>query len=1068
MTNACTTVLAASDASPTLMILLAALVGAIWVVLYFIPIGAHRPAGENEQSDQPPEDRTKWLISPLRILAGTGTLWLAAIAAETMILLATDWPIWIIAALGAICIDVIVMLYALERRTVSGRAGMAVCGMRVALVLGVIIMLAQPTWSAALDEEYRPGVAILIDNSASMHLPEIQMTDAGKGRLAETFSLAKRPVHLDTLTAELRSLGEDLDEWRKMLAEMGLETPEQRGKQLAIRRHSIHRKANDWRDRIDVHLKEIASPDVVRLKLDDETVTGLGKLKAMLSMRVSTSLKTVAELTDVSDPEKLARGYDRLGDAVAETVSAVVDAAAIPPTLSPKVDEAFYATLSDATRKKIDELSAKTRFALARDVLLHKGETGKDPSILDRLGEEFDVSLYEFASKPSELDVSTFAQADAAPKRQTTTRPGKLPDKLQVTDMSAALAEMMTLAEKSRLAGVVILSDARHTAGGHPESYARTLGQAGSPIYPIVIGSDNPPPDAAIANLNSPESVSPGDELLVDASCKLDGLAGKTVRLVLTDGDVEVDEKTVTVGAAEQLRKRIQMSDKPTTPGLHLYRLRIDPLPGEIDEGNNDFSFSVNVTEGDTNLLIVEHRPRWEYRYVKNLFLGRDDAVKLQHVLLEPDRITGEPDRPRVHASAARPKEDAEATALPKNKEEWLKFDVIILGDLPPSALDADTLDILKTFVEDRGGTIIFIAGRGYMPHAYGRTPLTELLPVRFVPGVAEKMPETTFRIALTPAGKRHVVTQQDTDSETNEKIWDSIPEIGWRRAIINAKPGATVLAYARAEDAPNMEDATTTAQRTAQLAKITKYQRSRAIISSHNVGTGSVMFMGFDRTWRMRYRVGDTYHHKLWGQILRWATSDRLRSGTNLVKLGSDRSRYGAGNPVRIRANILDKDLTPVKNADVTIEIFRNDKLILRRRLKDAEDSPGRYSADLGKLPGGAYRAVLVGDAVTRILAEEGQADSVSTEFSVDSSLSAEQVELTADRGMAARLADKSGGRVLEANQAKRLLRLLASRVEQDELPAQFPLWDSWWLLIALLILAGGEWLIRKRTGLT
>ena len=1059
-------------ASPLVMLILAALVCAIWAVLYFLPIGHTRSDDPRAQGDQPQADRTKWVMSPLRMAVGTGALCLVAAAAETMIILATDWPIWVIAAIGGICVEVVMLLYALERRTVSRRAGAAICGMRVALVLGVIVMLAQPTWSAAIDEEYRPGVAVLIDNSASMHLPEIQMTPASKARLAETFSLADRPVHLDILETELRTLADDLETWRRTLAEMGSATPKDRGKDLAVKRHSIHKGANNWLDKTASHVKETASPDIAKLKLPAAAISELGRVRAGLSTRISTGLKSIADMTDISDPAGLAKAYDRLKAAIADTAAAVVDIAAILSPLAAEVDEAFYTSLPPKTRNQLDTLSARTRFQLARDVLLYKSDSGKEANILDRLRDKFAVSLYEFAAKPSELDVRKFAESPLAPRtqptRQATTMPTKLPDELQLTDLSAALAEMLGLADDSRLVGVIVLSDARHTALGHPESYARNLGQAGVPIYPIVIGSDNPPPDAAIASVNSPEAISPGDDLLVDASCKLDGLAGKTVHMVLTDGDREVDEKTVTVGEFEQLRKRVQMSDKPRAPGLHLYRLRIDPLPGEIDAGNNDFSFSVNVTEGDTNLLIIENRPRWEYRYVKNLFLGRDESVKLQHVLLRPDHITGEPDRPTIHASATRGKEASEATALPKNKEEWLKFDVIILGDLPPSVLDAETLDILKKFVDDRGGTLIFIAGRAYMPHAYGRTVLAELLPVRFIPGVAAKMPERVFKIALTPEGRNHIVTRQDTDPETNAKIWNSLPEIYWRRAIIDAKPGAAVLAYAKADDEPTMDQAVSTAQRTEQMTKIVKYQRSRALVSAHNVGTGRVMFMGFDRTWRMRYRVGDTYHHKLWGQVLRWATSDRLRSGTNLVKLGSDRSRYGSESPVRIRANIIDKDLSPVKDADVTIEVYRDEKLVLRRKLLGGKDSPGRYSADLGKLPGGAYRAVLGGDTVTRILAEEGQADSVSTEFSVDSTLSAEQVELTADRGMAGRLADKSGGRVFEANEAKKILRLLAARTDEEQLPAQFPLWDSWWLLIALLMLAGGEWLTRKRAGLT
>ena len=49
-------------------------------------------------------------------------------------------------------------------------------------------------------------------------------------------------------------------------------------------------------------------------------------------------------------------------------------------------------------------------------------------------------------------------------------------------------------------------------------------------------------------------------------------------------------------------------------------------------------------------------------------------------------------------------------------------------------------------------------------------------------------------------------------------------------------------------------------------------------------------------------YKVGDTYHHRLWAQIMRWATAGRLPAGTEHVKLGSDRVRYRAGERITLR----------------------------------------------------------------------------------------------------------------------------------------------------------------------
>ncbi len=81
------------------------------------------------------------------------------------------------------------------------------------------------------------------------------------------------------------------------------------------------------------------------------------------------------------------------------------------------------------------------------------------------------------------------------------------------------------------------------------------------------------------------------------------------------------------------------------------------------------------------------------------------------------------------------------------------------------------------------------------------------------------------------------------------------------------------------------------------------EFEKNHALVVAQHVGMGQVLFIGFDSTWRMRYRVGDTYHHKFWGQVMRWATASKLPAGTNLVKLGTDRARYGPHENITARA---------------------------------------------------------------------------------------------------------------------------------------------------------------------
>jgi hypothetical protein len=532
---------------------------------------------------------------------------------------------------------------------------------------------------------------------------------------------------------------------------------------------------------------------------------------------------------------------------------------------------------------------------------------------------------------------------------------------------------------------------------------------------------------------------------------------------------------------------------------------------------NNTFPLSVMVADDRTKLLIIEGRPSWEFRYIKNLFSGRDRTVALQYVLLEPDRIEGIPPLPTIEASASRPFEEVEATALPKDEAEWMKFDAILLGDVPPRFLSDEQLKILRRFVTERGGTLIIDSGPRYMPHAYADTPLADLLPVTFKPAQDTNpvslqnpgepyvvSPEKSFRIALTAEGRESVIMRQKTSPLENQEVWDSLPDLYWRHPILKTKEGATILAYALPPGAPAFlkpatsaapaatassatpAAATATASapspsatrsaeaRAAELAAAATeldrqrrdYEREHALIAFQNVAMGKVMFLGTDHTWRLRYRVGDTYHHRLWGQILRWATANKLPVGTDTVKIGTDHSRYPPHTTVRVQAKITKKDFTPVIAGDVAVNVYAGDVLKLHKKLEYAQGSAGMYAADLGEFSGGTYRVELDAPAAKPILAEQ-HADKVATEFSVDPSTPAEQADLVPNRGFLKRLTSQTGGVMVDASKAERVLETLGPPTEHTKDSREFILWNSWYLLVTMLLLATAEWLLRKKVGL-
>lgn len=232
-------------------------------------------------------------------------------------------------------------------------------------------------------------------------------------------------------------------------------------------------------------------------------------------------------------------------------------------------------------------------------------------------------------------------------------------------------------------------------------------------------------------------------------------------------------------------------------------------------------------------------------------------------------------------------------------------------------------------------------------------------------------------------------------------------------------------------------------------------------------------MALNFDSTWRLRYRKGDPYHHRLWAQMLRWATSDRLAAGNDRVRLGADQPVYAADEPVRVRARLRDGERRPVSSAAVSItvsssgEVEGAEDVVVRKRLDSVADAPGMYAVDLGLLaPAKRYRiSVEVEDPEHPELAE--RARGVTTEIHVEPAGGPELAELSAHRGLADQLAGSTNARVLAADEASDLGELFGPGNRVVVVEDRYPLWYSWPLLLVALLAATGEWAIRKKAGL-
>mgnify|MGYP001021872687 CR=1 FL=1 len=719
--------------------------------------------------------------------------------------------------------------------------------------------------------------------------------------------------------------------------------------------------------------------------------------------------------------------------------------------------QAQWNGLPEATKETVRAYCETTRVALACDLLTRPG-AGSEP-FLKRLGSRYDLDLYAFGrnlARTTEEDVKGgLASTGGTALVDTYFR--------SATDFTAALEGLLKEIPSEQLAGVLLLSDGIHNADTSVLPVTRRFAAQGVPVAGVLVGGTRLPFDVALADVVAPESVFLGDRVRMAATIKATGAIGKKVKVQLACGGEVVDEAQLDI-SSDDWQREVRLTHEPKTNGVVRYEVRAETLEGELFRDNNAWLADVAVSDDRINVLLVDDQPRWEFRYLRNLFFGRDKSVHLQSWLVHPDKLGGAAEAALPPASATRKFGDAESGGWPVSRDEWRAFDVIILGDLDPSILTPQVQEEIRACVADRGALLVTVAGPRAMPHAFpAGSPLAELVPYTVRPQESYwQGPEPAFRLQLTPAGQSHPVMLQSGSLSENEDVWRSLPAFDWRLPV-TAKDGAEVLAVAAPEGGEQEKVLTDVRQAVTHLEDVMQSRARHALIAAQRVGRGKVLGLAFDRTWRLRYRIGDVRHHRFWGQVMRWGLGERLRAGQERFRVGTDRLVYGPEDSISVMARVLGEDFAGVENAELEAVLRTGEgREITRTRLAPRADSHGFYEALLppqGRA-GACQLEVVRLDSVAR--------ERVETSLLVTASRRPiEMGDVRPSKAVLEALAKGTGGKVVSPDALGSLAELFGEgrRVVQER--REYALWNNPFVLILLGVLLTLEWLLRKKGGL-
>jgi hypothetical protein len=397
--------------------------------------------------------------------------------------------------------------------------------------------------------------------------------------------------------------------------------------------------------------------------------------------------------------------------------------------------------------------------------------------------------------------------------------------------------------------------------------------------------------------------------------------------------------------------------------------------------------------------------------------------------------------------------------------EELGEFNVVILMDPDPAKdFDAPFMDALEQFLETKAGGLLYMAGPNYSTEFLGRSTtgrINRFLPVQV--GDAEQLDfETTIAataelmeagvLVAEPSGLDHPIMSFHADRNRNAAQWTEMPNIYWTFPVATAKPATRVL-----------------------LRKINPADPSinQPIVVSGRYGAGTVLYFGFNSTWRWRsVGVQAQYYDRFWIQVVRYLVESRSLQGQRRALVETDRSEYDLGDRVRVLAKVLDNQFQPLGDEKIAGRVLNADGVALPLELKKVPGQSGEYQ--------GVFAPQSIGQFSLTIVLPEQSDDLVKltdplvqpASFRVRSpSLEASTYWL--NERLLKQIAEVSGGRYFTLDQWKEVADLVPEKVSETQYESRpEPLWDqTQWLRWSFFMLPVGlltiEWALRKRAKL-
>ena len=598
------------------------------------------------------------------------------------------------------------------------------------------------------------------------------------------------------------------------------------------------------------------------------------------------------------------------------------------------------------------------------------------------------------------------------------------------THIGDSLKQLVAQTADLPVGAILLLSDGAENSPGVGGSgidadALQALRNRRLPVHTIGFGQVQPARDVEIEDVSVAAAAPANARVAATVSLVQYGYADQKATLSVRDGDRTLAEREIILAPDGHIQ--IEPLYFPAgSAGARSLTFSVNPLPGEENLKNNAVTRPILVSDAKRRILYVEGEPRWEFKFIRRAEDDDPTVVLVSMLRTSENKI--------YRQGISDPSELSEG--FPVRPEDLFGYSGIIIGSVAADYFSPLQQELLRDYVDRRGGGLLFLGGRQSLSDGgWAASGLNDLLPT-FLPPGNHNFHRNAATVELTSEGIDSSITRLLEDPAKNAERWKKLTYLADYEDPGAPKPGATVL------------------------ADVLIGHRKLPLLITQNYGHGRTAIMATGGTWRwqMSEALGDPSHDLFWQQLLRWLVAD----SPGPVKASIASRLLMDQGELQFTALVRDRQFQPAPDAHVTARIVgpgTTDSLV---EFTPSQQTPGQYHAEWTANNPGTYLAEISAES------SGSQPQSLGSDvltFEREDGV-AENFHTGQNRRLLEQLSSETGGSYWKPTNLKNLPRDISYSDAGISVRTTKELWDMPIVFVILLGLPVAEWLLRRQWG--